>query len=329
LIWNLRFRAMGTRAHLLVEGEPESLPPACRRIERLERLWSRFIADSEVSRLNRAGGTAVPVSPETAELLRRAEEGWRMTGGLFDPTLLNELIAAGYDRDFDEVREHGGGPAQATRRPAGGDYPVTLDDAGSTASIAAEAGFDSGGVGKGLAADMVAESLASDGAARALVNLGGDLRAIAGPDRKPWKVDVDNPFDRAGPAALTLEIANRGLATTTSLVRRWRQGGEERHHLIDPRTGRPAESPLASVTVIAAHGWQAEVLAKAAFLSPPADALQLLADNAATGLLIDSEGRIHLAPGIEPHLTLPPRALDNVSLKDRALGAKTKIRLPR
>lgn len=104
MIWNLRFRAMGTRAHLLVEGEPELLPPACRRIERLERLWSRFIADSEVSRLNGAGGAAVPVAPETAELLARAEEGWRMTEGQFDPTL-RELIAAGYDRDFDEVRE--------------------------------------------------------------------------------------------------------------------------------------------------------------------------------------------------------------------------------
>lgn len=72
MIWDLRFRAMGTRTHLLVDGPPELLPPACRQVDRLDRLWSRFVADSDVSRLNRAGDSAVPVEPETAELLARA-----------------------------------------------------------------------------------------------------------------------------------------------------------------------------------------------------------------------------------------------------------------
>jgi thiamine biosynthesis lipoprotein len=327
LIWDLRFRAMGTRTHLLVDGPPELLPPACRQVERLDRLWSRFIDDSDVSRLNRAGDAGLRVEPETAELLARAHEGWRMTGGLFDPTLLNEVIAAGYDRDFDEIRAGGGGPAPATApgRPAGGGYPVSLDAATSTAAITPGVGFDSGGIGKGLAADMVAEALVSEGAARAMVNLGGDLRAVGGPERKPWKVGVDNPFDPSGPSALQLELADGGLATTTSLVRRWRQGGEERHHLIDPRTGRPSESQLAAVTVIAERGWQAEVLAKAAFLSPPDGALELLAENGATGLLFDLAGRIRLAPGVEPHLTAPPRKVAAVSLKDRALEARVRI----
>jgi thiamine biosynthesis lipoprotein len=174
---------------------------------------------------------------------------------------------------------------------------------------------------------MVAESLLSEGAARAMVNLGGDLRAAGSPDGKPWKVGIDNPFDPSGPSALQLALADRGLATTTSLVRRWSQGGEERHHLIDPRTGRPSEGRLAAVTVIAARGWQAEVLAKAAFLSPPDRALELLAGNDATGLLFDLGGRIHLAPGVEPYLTAPARKVAAISLKDRALG-KARIRIP-
>lgn len=329
MIWDLRFRAMGTRAHLLVEGAPELLAPACHQVERLDRLWSRFVDDSDVSRLNRAGGSAVRVAPETGELLARAHEGWRMTGGLFDPTLLNEVVAAGYDRDFDEIRAGGGGPPPATApaRPAGGGYAVSLDTADRTASVAPGVGFDSGGIGKGLAADMVAESLLSEGAARAMVNLGGDLRAVGGPDRKPWKVGVDNPFDPSGPSALQLELSDRGLATTTSLVRRWRQGGEERHHLIDPRTGRPSESRLAAITVIAERGWQAEVLAKAAFLAPPSRALELLAENDATGLLFDLEGRIQPAPGVEPHLTDPPQKVAAISLKDRALD-KARVRIP-
>jgi len=140
-------------------------------------------------------------------------------------------------------------------------------------------------------------------------------------------VGIDNPFDPSGPSALQLELADRGLATTTSLVRRWRQGGEERHHLIDPRTGRPSESQLAAVTVIAERGWQAKVLAKAAFLSPPNRALELLAENGATGLLFDLGGRIHLAADVEPHLTTPPQKVAAISLKDRAL-AKARIRIP-
>lgn len=328
MVWDLRFRAMGTRAHLLVDGPPELLASACRQVERLDRLWSRFAADSDVSRLNEARGEAVRVEPETVELLARAHEGWRTTGGLFDPTLLNEVVAAGYDRDFDEVRAGGGGPAPATppARPADG-YGVVLDADAGTASVAPEVGFDSGGIGKGLGADMVADRLLAEGAERAMVNLGGDLRAAGEAGDKRWKVGIDNPFDPKGPAALQLELADGGLATTTSLVRRWKQGGGARHHLIDPRSGRPAESRLASVTAIARRGWQAEVLAKAAFLSPPDRALALLSEHDATGFVVDLDGRIHPAPGLEPHLVVPLAKIASVSLRQRAL-AKTRIRLP-
>ena len=330
MTWDLRFGAMGTRAHLLVEGEPELLAPAARQVERLEQLWSRFIDGSDVSLLNRAGGAAVPVEPETAELLARAVEGWRMTGGLFDPTLLNEVIAAGYDRDFDEVKAGGGGPvpARMPTRPGGEELPLRLDPGASTASVAAEVGFDSGGIGKGLGADLVAERLLAEGAKRALVNLGGDLRALGGSEGKPWKVSVDNPFDPKGPPAVRLQIADRGLATSTSLIRRWQQGGAERHHLIDPRSGRPAEARLASVTVIAAHGWQAEALAKGAFLSTPEAALELLAENGATGLLVDLDGRIHPAPGLDPFLLTPPQKLAAAKLKERAMAKRARIRIP-
>ncbi|MEZ5078568.1 MAG: FAD:protein FMN transferase [Solirubrobacterales bacterium] len=329
-IWDLRFGAMGTRAHLLVEGEPELLAPACRQIERLERLWSRFLEDSEVSRLNRAGGATVPVEPETAELLARGAEGWRMTGGLFDPTLLNEVIAAGYDRDFEEIEATGGGPAPASppRRPGGEGLPLSVDPQTGTASVDPAVGFDSGGIGKGLGADLVAERLRDGGATRALVSLGGDLRALGGPAGRPWRVSVDNPFDPKGRPAARLQVADRGLATSTSLARRWQQGGEERHHLIDPRTGRPAAARLASATAIAARGWQAEALAKAAFLSSPERALRLLAENDATGLVIDLDGRIRPAPGLEPFLLTPPRELAAARLRERALAQRGRLRLP-
>jgi FAD:protein FMN transferase len=330
MVWDLRFRAMGTQAHVLVEGPPELLPLACREIDRLERLWSRFIADSEVSRLNSAGGAPVEVGPDTIELIERAAEGWRITGGLFDPTLLNEVIAAGYDRDFDDVRDHGGGPpsAAAPARPAGPGFPVSVELESSTASFAAEVGFDSGGIGKGLGADLVAASLRREGASAVLVNLGGDLRAIGAPASGPWKVGLDNPFDLSAPSPVQLVLIDRALATSTTLVRRWKQGGEQRHHLIDPRTGRPCESDVASVSVVADRGWRAEALAKAALLVGVDQALPLLAANGATGLIVDWQGRVHPGSGIQPYLSIPERRLASIVLKGQPAVSRFEIRLP-
>jgi thiamine biosynthesis lipoprotein len=329
MVWDLRFRAMGTRAHLLIEGPPELLPLACREIDRLERLWSRFIAESDVSRLNRAAGVPVEVAPATIELIARAAEGWRLTEGLFDPTLLNELVAAGYDRDFDDVRSGGGGPAPAAApvRPSGREFPVWVETESSTASVAAEVGFDSGGIGKGLGADLVAAALRREGATAALVNLGGDLRALGAPADEPWRVDLDNPFEPAGPPAAELLLSDGALATSTSLVRRWLQQGVERHHLIDPRTGGPCESDVASVSVVADSGWRAEALAKAALLVGLDRGRSLLTANSATGLLIDWQGRVHPAPGIQAYLSVPERQLASIRLKDRAVS-RFQIRIP-
>ena len=329
MVWDLRFRAMGTAAHVLIEGPPELLPLACREIDRLERLWSRFIADSEVSRLNRAAGAPIEVAPATLELIARATEGWRITDGLFDPTLLNELVAAGYDRDFDDIRANGGGPAPAAipPRPAGAELPVSFDAENSTAWVAAGVGFDSGGIGKGLGADLVAEAIRREGASAAMVNLGGDLRAAGAPADGPWLIGLDNPFDRGAPSVAELVLRDRALATSTSLVRRWRQHGEERHHLIDPRTGQPCESDVASVSVIAEHGWLAEVLAKAALLAGVERALPLLAANAATGVVVDWQGRVHAAPGIQPYLSIPERQLASITLRERSVS-RFQISIP-
>lgn len=187
----------------------------------------------------------------------------------------------------------------------------------STASVAAEVGFDSGGIGKGLGADLVAGSLRRAGATAVLVNLGGDLRAIGAPASGPWKVGLDNPFDISAPSPVQLVLTDRALATSTTLVRRWKQGGEQRHHLIDPRTGRPCESDVASVSVVADRGWRAEALAKAALLVGVDQALPLLAANGATGMIVDWQGRVHPGSGIQA-LPVDPGAPARL---DRAEGA--------
>ena len=276
---DLRFDAMGTWAHVtVVGGPPEAAAQARGRIEQLEARWSRFRPDSEVSRLNRADGRPVLVSADTATLLERAFAGRRATGGRFDPTLLGFLVAAGYDRSFELV---GTGAGVAVAAPRAG------------------AGFDPGGIGKGLAADLVVQELLAAGANGACVNLGGDLRVEGA---GPWLVDVADPFDAGRPPLATLALDAAGVATSSRLRRTWEQDGTARHHLMDPATGAPAATGVAAVTVLTGEAWRAEVLAKAALLAGVDGALELLAANRAAGLVVDDAGTVHRSAGVEAFL---------------------------
>jgi FAD:protein FMN transferase len=263
----IRFPVMGSTGHVIVVGgDPTLAMRARRRLDALERSWSRFIADSEVSRINAAAGRAVAVSPDTRLLVRRALEGHRFTAGRFDPTLLPAVIAAGYDRTFDSINGSSitGGPATASvgLGPAG----VELDDDEGTVRLAVGVAFDPGGIGKGLAADLVATELIELGAAGILVNVGGDLRVIGdAPDGEVWRVEVDDP--RGGAPLGIVALANGAVATSSRARRRWTSAdGTEHHHLIEPVTGTSASTSVLAATVIASDGWRAEVLAKVAFL---------------------------------------------------------------
>jgi thiamine biosynthesis lipoprotein len=287
----LRFRAMGSDVHVLVNGPAGLLQVAHDRIEELERRWSRFRPDSEISRLNALAGSPMAVSPETLGLVGRALEGARVTGGRYDPTVLGDLLRAGYDRAFEEVGGPGGGSLLG-RGWAG----VAVDAAGSSVTLPAGVGLDPGGIGKGYAADLVVSELRAAGAAGVCVNLGGDLRAEGrAPGGGSWVVGIGHPL-RPGPAAtVTLD---RGAVATSSRVRRaWGPSGDRRHHLIDPATGAPADTGLAAVTVLAARGWQAEVLAKAAFLGGLDQGRALLVLAGADGLLVDDHGGLHPSGG--------------------------------
>lgn len=290
-----RFRAMGTDVHLVVHGPMELVEVAREGIEDLERRWSRFLPDSEVSELNRCAGSWVAVSPATVELVSRALDGWRATDGAFDPTVLGEVIRAGYDRSFEDLVDVAEAPASALHRDAAG---VEVDREGSAVRLPAGVGFDPGGVGKGLAADLVADRISAEGAAGVLVNIGGDLRAVGyGPRGDDWTVDID-PADTGLPLA-RVALRQGGLATSTVLRRRWRVAGRPAHHVIDPRTGRPADTGIVAATVLARRGWQAEVLAKAAITRPLDEAHALLSSLGVDAVLVDEVGGLHRTPGFD------------------------------
>ena len=154
----LRFRAMGSDAHVVVVGgRPGLLAVAQRRIEDLERRWSRFLPDSEISALNEHAGSFVAVSAETIELVTRSLDAYLLTDGWFDPTVYGALIRAGYDRTLDAVRED---PRRGCSGLQKGAERILV--AADAVALPSGTGFDPGGIGKGLAADIVVDELVTE-----------------------------------------------------------------------------------------------------------------------------------------------------------------------
>jgi thiamine biosynthesis lipoprotein len=280
------FLAMGTDVDVLLDASPgpaanAALADVEREFGRLEQIFSRFLPDSELSRLNEAG--ELDASEEMREVVALALAARERTAGRFDPTVHDALVAAGYDRTFDDIDGHGGAPA-----PAGGGVRVT----GRRIELDEGVRLDLGGIAKGYAVDRTLRTLAPCGPC--LVNAGGDLAVSGLPDAGVWPVGVDTP---SGP--LTLGVKQGALATSGRDRRRWRtDDGEERHHLIDPATGRPAGSDLFTVTVAASTAVEAEVAAKALFLAGETAAAAEADAQGIPALLVTEDGRLRFAGGL-------------------------------
>jgi thiamine biosynthesis lipoprotein len=275
-------------------GEVALLRHARRRLFDLERRWSRFLPTSEVSRLNRRTGRPVVVSPDTFGLLERAVDAWRLTAGRFDPTVLGAVLGAGYDKDFALLAGGLAGQPAARRRLATGCAGIRLDRAVSTVWLPPGVGFDPGGIGKGLAADVVADELVGAGAHGALVNVGGDVRVRgAGPVDGQWVVGVEHPL-APGEELVRFALTDGAVATSSPLRRRWSRGDAVLHHLIDPSTEAPATTNLASVTVVAGAGWWAEALATALCIDSMPDSIGPRPD--ASVVLVGMDGAVVASP---------------------------------
>ena len=306
------FSAMGAQIRLIV-GEPgPGLPDAARAIADAERFirayegcLSRFRPDSELCALNADDRGAIPASTLLRDAVRAGIWAAERTGGLVDPTLVFELETIGY------AASRASTPSAALiealafapiRRPAA-PHPdsrwreIEVDEALGVIRRPPGVRFDTGGIGKGLAADLLAERL--HGYSRFVVDCGGDMR-IGGTasERSPIEVMVEHPLTREHGFALT--VARGGVATSGLDVRVWRRpDGRFAHHLLDPSTGEPAWTGLVGATAVAATALEAETLAKAALLSGPERARELLAGRG--GLLVHDSGETELVGAIPAH----------------------------
>jgi len=303
--------AMGGTARLTVLGDAdgcggralvELAERGVARLADLEARWSRFRPDSEISRLNTAQGSAHLVSPATYALLERALAAWSMTDGRCDPTVLPALLQLGYDRTHERLAPAPppGFPvvdvAPLPRVPAPGAPAVQLVPAIGAVRLAPGTALDPGAIGRGFAADLVAAELVAGGATGVMVDVDGDVRVSGrGPADGSWVVGVADPAcpDRE---LVRLAVADGAVATSCARGRTWGCAGRAVHHVLDPRTGRPVDDGLASVTVLAGDAWVAEALSTAALVAG-AEAGAFLAARHATALLVRADGSTeHVGP---------------------------------
>ena len=285
----LEFRAMG--CHMTAVSDADRHAAAVQEVplwfEAWEQIFSRFRADSELNQLNQRAGQWTRVSVSLWEVTHLALVAARWTDGLFSPTLLNALEAAGYDRTFDEITASA---EPLTPQPDGQWRSIQRQSLKRSICLPPGVRLDLSGIVKGWAADRAAKKLGVHGPA--LIDAGGDV-AVSGPraDGSPWPIGVLNPWqpDRSFE---TLKIARGGVATSGKDYRRWLRDGQWQHHLIDPRTGLPAHTDVLSVTVIAPTAYEAEIAAKVVAISDSEQGLTWLEEQPDyAAMIVREDGR--------------------------------------
>ena len=266
-------RIVADDAQLAAEGR--------RLVDELERRLTRFRDDSEISTLNRSTGALCLVTPLTYRLLALAQAAREATGGMFNPLVLDRLesIERGDERiDVGPISQE---PIELFAVPGGID----------AVRLPPGTRFDPGGIAKGLIGDIVVAHLIAGGATAVQVELGGDVRTSGDHwCRTDWAVEVSDPFDRSRRIA-RLTMPAGAVATSSIVDRTWRHGDTTLHPLIDPTTGAPSATDLASVTAIGDQLWWTEVVAKVALMAGSGGAHHVLRTHGMGGVVVDRDGQ--------------------------------------
>jgi thiamine biosynthesis lipoprotein len=303
---DVTFTCMGCEMRLIAEGAGRrDLDAARHLLDTMDATLSRFRPGSELARLNADRRTTVPASPLLRAAVAAALWAAEKSGGLVDPTLLDDLERQGYTRSLVGRPRAPLAAALAIAPPRSPAAPrgdarwraVRIDNAAGTISRPPGLRLDTGGSTKGMAADAVARVLGDVG--RLVVDCGGDLHV-----RGRWDIAVEHP--ETGATAATLHVTGGGIATSGLCRRIWPgPDGRPAHHLIDPATGTPAWTGLQSVTALGASTLHAETLAKSALLGGPARARRVLAGQG--GVLIHDDGSVERVAArriLGPHAAL-------------------------
>jgi thiamine biosynthesis lipoprotein len=291
-----RFDAMTTEIVFAAEGRKERVQLGFRDARAIirdgERRFTRFSVDSELSRLNRSGGRWMQVSEDMYGLLEVARSLVEPTRGLFNPAVLPALVSSGYDRSIELIESDGPGPSLPPEMDAPLDFgSIDMEPDGRRVRLPRGMQVDLGGIAKGWLASKAARALGHF-AESCAVSAGGDITLIGLPNgASAWSIGVENPL-RPERDIVTINVPSGSVATSSVAKRRWTQGETTQHHIIDPRSGKPSDSPWLSVTVSAADACEAEAFAKACLIGGPELARELVKDRPEIAYLgVDQDGQ--------------------------------------
>jgi thiamine biosynthesis lipoprotein len=272
-----------------------------------ENRFSRFIETSELRRLNANSGRTMHVSEEMVGLLLAAKKLFLETQGIFNPFILPDLERAGYKESFSEEKNtHSVIEADGDIYSADDDRhdfnfgDVEIDKNAGTVRIPSGARMDLGGIGKGFAVDHITEYLKRY-YQNFWISAGGDMRLAGSNNGVDWRVGVQDP-SRHNEDICDIVIGDKLTAVATSGTTKRRFGkmnGHEMHHIIDPRTGAPAENAILAVTVLADTAMRADVLAKTALILGDKNGIELIDGlRDAECLMIDKDKKIYYSAGM-------------------------------
>jgi len=247
-------------------------------IEELESLMSITIENSDVYRINSSGGEPVTVNPRTVDVIQNAIEFGELSGGLFDITIgrLTRLWNFGESREIPDENSIIEAQQTANFRQ------IIISEHENTVTLTnPEAWIDLGAIAKGYIADQVVELLSTNGVTSALIDMGGDIIALGSRgDGSPWRLAIRNPFDHHYmPFAATIEVSDVAVISSGTYERSFDIDGIRYHHILDPRTGYPAQSDIVSVTIIAQNGIIGEGLSTMAILMGSEEITEVLTNH--------------------------------------------------
>lgn len=297
--WERQLFAMDTVMTLTAYGPngQAAVDEAARELQRLDALWSVGDPQSEISALNTQGSGAV--SPDTATLLGRALELSRETDGLFDATIYPVVELWGFPTDEPHVPD----PAAVDALlPLVDSAQVTL--AGEQVALGPGQKLDLGGIAKGFASARVMEAFRENGVSAGMVSLGGNIQTLGTKiDGSFWRIGIRDPEGDAGSYLGVVEVADRAVVTSGGYERFFEENGQRYIHILDPRTGYPAQSDLQSATVISEDGVLADALSTALYImgSDQATAFWSQRTDQFDMILLTQSGELLVTPGVADH----------------------------
>ncbi len=266
-------------------------------IEKIEKMSSFFLPDSEISRINKSAGiSAVKISPEILDLLTRAQYVSEKTRGAFDITI--GPVETLYDF-YKKIKPDGSTIRQSLQLVG---YKNLIIDRNRSAAFLRKKGMlvDPGGIAKGYAADKAVETLKKDGIMSGLVAVAGEIKAFGlKPDRRAWKIGIRHPRaeNKEDDIMATIELNDMAISTSGDYERFFILDGKRYHHILSPQTGQSA-AQCESVSIMTKDAAFTDAFATGVFVLGPAEGIKLLEEIGIEGIVVDNEGKVHMTPGI-------------------------------